>query len=290
VLPYVVRLRKKTVPKDENQIEHRAESLYFADFADSLMNRAAAGRAMESVMNALCTSNKPKLFIVAIILVATVLAIAQAGGGAGGDLQQKVAAAKESAAVNQQKLHQYQWTETTQLTLKGEAKPPTQSMCQYGPDGKVQKTPMGPPPEAPSGGRMKQKMVAKKKGEMQDYMGQVKSLLGIYVPPDPQRMQQAFQAGKVSLNPSAGMAKLIFKDYAQPGDQMTLSFNTAAKKISSLDVNTYMDDPKDVVTLAVKFASLPDGTNYPQQTLLDATAKKLQVTTTNSGYQPIGAH
>jgi hypothetical protein len=253
------------------------------------MNRAAAGGVMESVMNTLCTSNKRKLFIAAM-LVPTVLAIAQTGGGAGAELQQRVAAAKQAAAENQQKLHQYQWTETTQLTLKGDPKSPTQSLCQYGPDGKVQKTPIGPPPEAPSGGRMKQKIVAKKKGEMKDYMGQVKNLLGMYVPPDPQRMQQAFQAGKVSLNPSAGMAKLIFKDYAQPGDQLTLSFDTAAKKISSLDVNTYMDDPKDVVSLAVKFASLSDGTNYPQQTILNATAKKLQVTTTNSGYQPIGAH
>lgn len=237
-------------------------------------------------------SNKRKLFIAATVLAVTVPAMAQAGGGAGGELQQKVAAVKQAAAENQQKLHQYQWMETTQLTLKDEAKPPTQSMCQYGPDGKVQKTPMGPPPEPPSGGRMKKKIVEKKKGEMQDYMGQVKSLLSMYVPPDPQRMQQAFQAGKASLNPTpgAGVTKLIFKDYAQPGDQMTLSFDTAAKKISSLDVNTYMDDPKDVVTLAVKFASLPDGTSYPQQTVLDATAKKLQVTTTNSGYQPIGAH
>jgi hypothetical protein len=47
-----------------------------------------------------------------------------------------------------------------------------------------------------------------------------------------------------------------------------------------------MDDPKDTVTLAVQMASLPDGTNYAQQTVLDATAKKLQVTTTNSNYQP----
>jgi hypothetical protein len=134
-------------------------------------------------------------------------------------------------------------------------------------------------------------MVEKKEGEMQDYMGQVKNLLSMYVPPDPQHMQQAFQAGKVSLNPNAAtaVAKLIFNDYAQPGDRMTLAFDTAAKKISSLDVNTYMDDPKDAVTLTVKFASLPDGTNYPQQTVLDATAKELQVTTTSSGYQPVAA-
>jgi hypothetical protein len=49
-----------------------------------------------------------------------------------------------------------------------------------------------------------------------------------------------------------------------------------------------MDSPKDVVTLAVQMASLPDGTNYVQQSVLDATAKKLQVTTTNSNYQLIG--
>ena len=35
-------------------------------------------------------------------------------------------------------------------------------------------------------------------------------------------------------------------------------------------------------------ASLPDGTNYVQQTVLDATAKKLRVTTTNSNYQRLG--
>jgi hypothetical protein len=220
------------------------------------------------------------------------LAVAQMSGGAGGDMQEKVAAAKQAAAENQQALHQYQWTETTQLTLKGEPKPPTESLCRYGPDGKVEKTPMGPPPEPPSGGRLKKKMVEKKKGEITDYMGQVKSLLAMYVPPDPQRMQAALQSGKVSLNPApgAGLTNIVFKDYAQPGDQMTLSFDTAAKKISSVNVNTYMDDPKDVVTLAVTFASLPGGPTYPQQTVLDATAKKLQVTTTNSGYQPIGAH
>ena len=111
-------------------------------------------------------------------------------------MQQKVAAVKQSVAENQQKLHHYQWKETTQLTLKGDPKPPTQSACQYGPDGKVQKTPLGPPPEPPSGGRMKQKVIANKKEEMKDYMGQAKTLLAMYVPPDPQRIQQAFRPGR----------------------------------------------------------------------------------------------
>jgi hypothetical protein len=232
----------------------------------------------------------PRRFIAAmtvVLLAATIPAIAQMGG----ELQEKMAAVKQSAAQNQQSLHRYQWVETTQLTLKGDPKPPRQSMCQYGPDGTVQKTPMGPPPEPPSGGRMKKKIIEKKTAEMKDYMVQVKGLLAMYVPPDPQKMGQAFQAGNVSLNPmpAAQETALVFKNYAQPGDQMSLSFNTEAKKISSVNVNTYMDDPKDTVTLAVQMASLPDGTNYAQQTILNATAKQLQVTTTNSNYQLIGA-
>ena len=228
------------------------------------------------------------LILAAFVLASIIPTLPQMGGAGGPALQEKLAAVKESIAANQQRLHKYQWMETTQLTLNGEAKPPSQSLCQYGPDGKVQKTPMGPPPAPPSGGRMKQRIIEKKKEEMQDYMGQVKSLLALYVPPDPQKMAQAFQAGNASLNPNPGAVELVFKNYAQPGDQMTLSFDMATKKVTSVNVNTYMDDPKDTVTLAVQMASLPDGTNYTQQSVLNATAKKLQVTTTNSNYQPIG--
>jgi hypothetical protein len=192
-------------------------------------------------------------------------------------------------AENRQRLQHYQWTETTQLNLKGDPKPPSEKLCQYGPDGQVQKTPIGPPPEQPSGGRLKQRIIAKKKEEMQDYMEDVKSLLSIYVPPDPQKMQQAFQAGNASLNPSGGIVNLVFRDYAQPGDQMTLAFDPSTRKVISLSINTYMDQAKDVVTLQVHMASLPDGTNFVQQTVLTATAKQLVVTTSNSNYQRMGA-
>ena len=228
---------------------------------------------------------KRATIISALMLLATVPTLPQ-----NPELQQKLAAVKQAAAENKQKLLQYQWVETTQLTLKGDAKPPTQNSCQYGPDGKVQKTAIGPPPEPPSGGRMKQKIIAKKKAEMKDYMQDVKAVLGLYVPPDPQKMQAAYQAGKVSLNPVPGAVNLVFTDYALPGDKMTLTFDTATKKIAGLNISTYMGDEKDAVTLKVQMASLPDGTNYEQQTVLNATAKELVVTTTNSNYQKIAAH
>jgi len=81
------------------------------------------------------------------------------------------------------------------MTLKGDAKPQKQSLCQYASDGQVQKTPIGAPLPAPRGGRIKLKIVDKKKEEMRDYMGQVKTLLAEYVPPDPQKMERSFKAG-----------------------------------------------------------------------------------------------
>jgi hypothetical protein len=245
------------------------------------MNRALASvNKNQPVIGAVTLPVAQLIFAGALLLALAAPTFAQSG-----ELQQKLAAVKQSAAENKQRLRQYQWTETTQLTLKGDAKPSSQKLCQYGPDGQVQKTAIGPPPEQPSGGRLKQRVVAKKKAEMTDYMDDVKGLLTMYVPPDAQNMQQAFQAGKVSFNPAGGLVNLIFTDYAQPGDRMTLVFNPAIKKIISLSVNTYMGQAKDAVTLQVQMAGLPDGTSYPQQTILSASAKQLVVTTTNSNYQ-----
>ena len=229
------------------------------------------------------TIGKRVFLLSAVALASTVPSFAQNSA-----LQEKVAAVKQSMAENTQRLHQYQWIETTQLTLKGEPKPPKQELCQYGGDGQVQKTALGPPPEQPSGRRVKQRVIEKKTEEMKEYMGEVKGLIGLYLPPDPQRVEQAHQAGNISLNPAGAVVNLVFRDYVKPGDQMTLAFDTNARKITSMNIQTYMSEKKDGVTLQVQMGSLPDGTNFTQQTILNASEKHISVTTTNSDYRRLG--
>jgi hypothetical protein len=235
-------------------------------------------RGFRKSLLAVCTT--------AMLLALCGVAAAQADGA---ELQQKVAALKQSAAANQQRLHKYQWTEVQQLTLKGETKPQQQFMCQYGPDGKVEKYPMGQQ-QQPSGGKLKQRMIEKKKAEMQDYLGEVKSLLALYVPPNPQKIQQAAQAHNVSLSrdAGAGIVNLTFKNYAQPGDRMVVAFDPTAKKVTNISVNTYMGQAKDAVTLTVDFSVLPDGTNYAQKTVLTVAAKQMVITTLNINYHLFG--
>lgn len=206
-------------------------------------------------------------------------------------LQERLLELKKSLAENQARLKTYQWVETTEVSLKGEVKKREQNQCRYGADGQVVKTPVGTPAptkEAPRG--LKGRIVAKKVEELKDYMDRFGNLVRRYVPPDPQAMQAAFQAGKASLERpgDSTLAALVFLDYAKPGDQVTVSFDPMARKLRTFRVTSYLDGPEDKVRVDVTFDSLADGTNYVEQTLLESKSKQLQIRTTNFGHRKSG--
>ena len=206
------------------------------------------------------------------------------------------AAIKDLLTQNQARLRTYSWVETTQITLKGEVKKEEQKQCFYGADGKVQKTPIGAAPAASPqasgggrGGRLKEKVVENKVDEMKDYMEKVAALVHEYVPPAPAKIQAAQAAGNVSTQPSGTAVNLAIKNYPKPGDLLTIGADPAAKRLTSYRVQSFVEKPKeDDVTLTVTFGALQDGTSYPQQILLDVTAKQIQVKITNSGYKKAG--
>lgn len=173
-----------------------------------------------------------KLGASTMMLAAVTLWSQDQPGAAKQALQERIAELKQSMAANQAKLRTYQWVETTEVSLKGEIKKREQKQCRYGPDGKVQKTPIG---EAGGGSKRPQrglrgKIVEKKVDELKDYMERVSSLVSRYVPPDPQEMR----AANAGLNRSAaGIASLVFQDYAKPGDKVTFAFDTSARKLQS---------------------------------------------------------
>jgi hypothetical protein len=243
-----------------------------------------------------------QLGVIWILIILAVEIRAQNPAAANAGSQDKVAALKESIAQNQAALKTYKWTEATEISLKGEVKKKEQKLCQYGPDGKVQKTPVAGGDQAPKeqkdsgrgggrgGGLVKKAIVENKVEDMKEYMEKAAALVQEYVPPDPQKIQAAQAAGKISTQPASGqgISTLTIKDYAKMGDKLTLGFDPVAKKLRSYQVESYVEKPKDdAVKLTVTFASLPDGTNYPQQTVLDVAKKNVNVKTVNSGYAKV---
>jgi len=203
-------------------------------------------------------------------------------------IQQKVGALKQSVAMNQKALQQYSWIQNTQLALKGEVKSTKIEQCRYGPDGNVQKTQLSEPPEQKKKRGLRGKIVEKKTGEMKDYMERAVSLIERYVPPSPDKLQAVVAAGKTALSQAGpGAIQLQFKDYVKRGDALTFTVDSAAKTIRQVNVDTWLDDEADKVSLTVDFQTLPDATNYAASKVMNVAAKEIVVKIASSNYQKL---
>jgi hypothetical protein len=221
------------------------------------------------------------------IAIGLVTAVSRGAAQAPPSPDQLVAALKQNLADGQKKLRQYEWIETTAISLKGEEKTRKQQRVYYGADGKLTKVPMGEPKPAaaPSGGgggrrgggRLKENIIENKKDDMVEYMGQATALI-----------QKAKDAKNLSVAPQPdGKVRLAFKDYVQPKDMMNIDVDAKAALLSAINVATYLEKPEDTVTLDVRFGTLTDGTSYTSQTALEAKAKNIRVVVENSGHRPL---
>jgi len=108
------------------------------------------------------------------------------------------------------------------------------------------------------------------------------------VPLDPDLVQKAKAAGKVSINilEPGKKLRLEIRDYLQPGDLVGVNVNPSTNSLLALNVSSYVESPKDdSVELVVKMGNLADGTAYSERMTLDAPSESLKVVVENSGYR-----
>ncbi len=203
------------------------------------------------------------------------------------EVKETVAIIKTNLVESREKIKKYEWIETTTTFVKGEEKSKKQSQCYYSVDGKLVKVETGGSTQAKSKGGLKGKIAANKKEDMADYIQKSIEKIQTYLPPDAEKIQQLYAAGKTSLHvlEPGKKIKLDFLDYNQQGDGLSVTIDKVKKIILAIDVNTYIDDPKDKVIFNIKYNTLPDKTQYPETTSLEANAKKVKVVIGNSGYK-----
>ena len=195
-------------------------------------------------------------------------------------------ALKQNQANNKQKLAQYTWTETETIAIKGETKDTKVYQVRMV-NGQPQKTEVSSQAAQQGGrdGRLKQRVVAKKKEEYQEYGQSIAALAKQYTTPNPDALMKAKQAGNIALTPGPGTVALVVKNYVKQGDTVTFTLDPQSKQLQNVRVASYLDDPKDAVTISAEFAQLPDGTNHVASTLINGVSKQLTVNDVNSNYQ-----
>lgn len=198
----------------------------------------------------------------------------------------KLMAIKTAQETNKQKLAQYTWTETETISIKGDVKDTKTYQVQMV-NGQQQKTLVNDQ-KAQSGGRegrVKERIIEKETQEYEEYGQSISALAKQYTTPNPEALMQAKQAGNISLQLGASTVSLVIKNYVKPGDSMTMTVSEQTHSPVSLEVNSYLNDPKDAVTISAQFAKLSDGTNHVATTQIDGVSKHLTVNEQNSNYQ-----
>lgn len=231
--------------------------------------------------------------LVAVLSIGFVTALAAQEPPATTSGTDHVTAIKQSLQTSMVALREFQWVETTVVSLKGEEKSRTQNSCQYGADGRVQKTLIGgaAAEDAKKPRGVRGKVIENKKEDISEAAKEALAVVKQYVPPDPARIQAAKEAGRLSITPpdAKGQVVVTIKDYLKAGDSLTLDVNAATDRLSGVTLSTFTDSAKDKVVLKVAFGAFPDGTVYPATIHLDVAAQNLGVTIENSGYKKLGA-
>ena len=225
---------------------------------------------------------KLRILAAALVVINGIAAFAQ------NPQEQKLMAIKNAMAANKQRLAQYTWQEVETISIKGNVKD-TKTYQVSMVNGQQQKNLVNDQKASPGGreGRLKEHVIEKKTEEYEDYGQSIAALAKQYTTPDPERLMQAKQQGNLSLQPGNGTVSLVIKSFVKPNDQVTMTISEQTKAPVSLQVNSYLNDPSDAVTINAQFAQLPDGTNHVATTLVNGQQKQLTVQTQNSNYQKV---
>ena len=201
-------------------------------------------------------------------------------------IQDKLQRMQQAAVQNTQKLHTYQWIESTSLTMNGKAGEPKETICHYGPDGQLVKTPLGEqgPPHI-SGGPLKQHIIKKKIEEAEEQISEITNLASAYLPLNPSQLGDAWHTKRIDFEHDGDSGNtVIINDYVKPGDQFRISMNMTTLQIQRVVIQTYFKTPQDPMTVDVRFSQLADGTVYPSISTITAPTKKIVITKSSDNF------
>ena len=128
-------------------------------------------------------------------------------------------------------------------------------------------------------------MVERKMEEVQASLSQIRGLMARYLPLGPGALQHAFQTGSVALEHNGALGNsVVLHDYAKQGDSLSMDLSMPAMGLRGIRVRSYFESPSDILTADVHFATLPDGTQYPSITMINAPGRGISITTVQSDF------
>ena len=159
----------------------------------------------------------------------------------------------------------------------------------YDANGNLQKVQLSeePPPGSspPSGGRLKQRVIARKTGEFKDMMSDITALVTSYTELPQQQLQASLQRATFSQGQGdmAGAVQIQMNNVIQQGDSLVVWIDRTALLFRRATIATsYEQNP---VTVTANYAMLPSGQVYMAKAILNYPKKQLVLEIDNLNYQ-----
>jgi hypothetical protein len=200
------------------------------------------------------------------------------------EVRQKLTLIERAIAKDKLALLQYTWMEQDTISVKREVERQEHFQVRMGADGRHQKTSL----DQPTAGTSSQGTP----NEYKDYADQIRALMQQYLPSNQELLEQTYQNGFIKAGPEGGTAtgqyQLVVFNYLKKGDTVTLIFDKVRKKLVSLTVNSYLNDPSDVVSMNAHCSKIPGGPNHFSTVTIQGVRKQLTIAVQNSNYREQG--
>jgi hypothetical protein len=205
---------------------------------------------------------------------------------------QRVIALKARMAEDQAVLRQYEWLETTTISLKGEVKGRRLRHCSYDADGVLRKVPFNP--AAPEHKRFRQNGKDERKaeaeeGELTKYMQEAVNLVHQYVPLNPNGIKAVSDENKLwfSVSDPGKQGQLNIKDFLVQGDYVILDMDLTNDRPLALKIGSFLDTEGIPAFLSVTFGSLYGTAAFVREAVFEAKEMGLQISVKNSDFNKV---
>lgn len=220
-----------------------------------------------------------RMILFALVALATpCLAVAQPA-----DMKQKFTQAQKANGAAQR---QYTWMSRTELLLKGESKNVKVESVRYNSAGQLNKTVVeSTPQQEQGGGRLKQRVVEKKKAEFQELMQDLGQLAQSYAHLTPEQMQALAENASMSQGQGEmqGTLRIQSTNVVVQGDTMTLWVDPQTFLFRRVQIDSVYE--KKPMKLDVEFQGLQQGPSVAAHVTLDYPDKQVRVLIDNNQYQ-----
>lgn len=176
-------------------------------------------------------------------------------------------------AANAKLLQQYTYKQRTEIKFKGEGRFVRINQVHFDANGKQQSTLVSQTGGGAQPSGFAKALIEQKVHELQEYGSRIGVLVENYFPIDPQKMTAALQ--RAELGGAGESVSLIVKNYAVPGDVMSVIVDPINKKLRKFELKTLLD--KDPVNIVADMNTIPKGPVYPSFIKVKAPAKDLEI-------------